>query len=220
MKLSRKAIIAIVGGVVLLLAVVGVAFAFISNNANGQNASLTPTSAFSSRRETLIAQGFGGGANGTPGAGGFGGGANGTPGAGGFGGRFGGTPTSTQVPGTPTSTPTPPITPTDTSTPTFTPTSTPKLPFTLYYLSSPVKVDAGGVEASAQVLTDPGKNCILTYTSTDGKVLNLGGTGVATADTVGVCEWSWIIPGGTKPGTAQVSITVDQFTLTYPMVVK
>jgi hypothetical protein len=226
MKLSRKSIIAIVAGVVLLVAVVVVAFAFISNGSIGIGAAETPTLGLNARRLTLQAGGLAGGFNGTPGAGFNGtpgaGGFNGTPGAGGFGGRTRGTPTET--PGGPTNTPTatltPPITPTFTSTPTFTPTATVQEPFSLYFLSSPVKSDVNGVEASAQVLTDSGNTCILVFTNTDGKVLNVAGTGATTADSVGICEWSWLIPGGTKPGNATVAITVNQYTLSYPIVVK
>jgi len=224
MKLSRKSIIAIVAGVVVLVAVVVVAFAFISNSLPGQGASQTPTLGLSSRRETLQAGGFVGGFNGTPGAG-FNGtpgaGFNGTPGAGGFGGRTRVAATTTPSgPITPEATLTPPIAPTFTSTPTFTPTATVQQPFSLYYLSSPVKSDSNGTYASAQALTDPGNTCILVFTNTDGKVVNVGGTGSTQADSVGICEWSWLIPGGTKPGTAMVAITVNQYTLSYPLVVK
>jgi hypothetical protein len=224
MKLSRKAIIAIVAGVVILVAVVVVAFAFVSNGTLSLGGSQTPTTRGGSFRETLAA---GGGFNGTPGAGGAfretlaaGGGFNGTPGAGGFGGGFGGTPSDTPIPGTPTNTPTPPITPTPLPSSTPTATATVQEPFSLYYLSSPVKVDQNGVEVSAQALTQPGNSCILVFTNTDGKVLSVGGTGTTQADSVGICYWSWIIPGGTKPGTAQVAITVNQYTLSFPMVVQ
>jgi len=220
MKLSRKAVIAIVLGVVILVAVVVFAVVIISNNAAGASISGTPTRQFGRFGGTPGAGGF----NGTPGAGGF----NGTPGAGGFNGtpgagrgRLTGTPTvSSAVSATLASTATPPITPTFTFTPTFTATATVVKPFSLYYLSSPVKVDQGGVYASAQALTAPGNTCVLTFANTDGKMLNMAGTGATQADSVGICLWSWLIPGGTKPGTATVTITVNQYTLSFPMVVQ
>ena len=202
MKLSRKAVIAIIAGVVILAAVAVFAVVFITNNAAGASISGTPTRQFGR---------FGG----TPGAGGF----NGTPGAG----RLRGTgtpPGASAESATPAATATPPITPTFTLTPTSTATATVERPFSLYYLSSPVKVDQGGVYASAQALTAPGNTCVLTFANTDGKMLNMAGTGATQADSVGICLWSWLIPGGTKPGTATVTITVNQYTLSFPMVVQ
>jgi len=211
MKLSRKAVIAIIAGVVILAAVAVFAVVFITNNAPGASISGTPTRQFGRFGGTPGAGGF----NGTPGAGGF----NGTPGAS----RLRGTgtpPGASAESATPAATATPPITPTFTLTPTSTATATVERPFSLYYLSSPVKVDQGGVYASAQALTAPGNTCVLTFTNTDGKMLNVAGTGATQADSVGICVWSWQIPGGTKPGTATVTITVNQYTLSFPMVVQ
>jgi len=211
MKLSRKAVIAIIAGVVILAAVAVFAVVFITHNAPGASISGTPTRQFGRFGGTPGAGGF----NGTPGAGGF----NGTPGAG----RLRGTgtpPGASAESATPAATATPPITPTFTLTPTSTATATVERPFSLYYLSSPVKVDQGGVYASAQALTAPGNTCVLTFTNTDGKMLNVAGTGATQADSVGICVWSWQIPGGTKPGTATVTITVNQYTLSFPMVVQ
>jgi hypothetical protein len=207
MKLSRPAIIGIVIGVLLLTAVAVFAFFFVTKSGPFGSASGTPT------RQP----GFGG----TPGS------FNGTPGAFG-GGRLRGTGTAgapstagaASITATPSDTPTPPVTPTFTLTPTFTATATTEKPFSLYYLSSPVKIDKGGTYASAQVLTAPGKNCVLIFTNVDGKVLNVAGTGATQADTVGICYWSWQIPGGTPPGTATVNVTVDQYSLSFPLVVK
>ena len=208
MKLSRPAIIGIVIGVLLLGAVGVFAFYAISQGTlpfGLGGASVTPTRQFGFR-------GTPGAFNGTPGA------FNGTPGAGG---RLRGTQTETpSVSATPANTPTPPVTPTFTLTSTATATATVERPFSLYFLSSPVKVDKGGTYASAQVLTAPGNLCVLIFTNSNGKVLNVAGTGQTQADSVGICYWSWQIPGGSPAGTATVNITVNQYSLSFPLVVK
>ncbi len=127
------------------------------------------------------------------------------------------TATETPLP-TGTYTPVPTMTATPTDTPQPTPTS--EQSFKLVALSSPVTLDKNGAPAFAKVLTSPGATCNLVFTSSSGKILILAGTGVAQADVNGICSWNWTIPGGQPTGTATVTISVNMYGLSFPMVLK
>jgi hypothetical protein len=125
--------------------------------------------------------------------------------------------TATETPApTNTYTPTATLTPTPTDTPQ--PTATSEQSFKLVALSSPVKLDKSGAPAFAKVLTSPGATCNLVFTSSSGKILILAGTGVATADVNGICSWNWTIPGGQPTGAATVTISVNMYGLSFPMI--
>ncbi len=127
--------------------------------------------------------------------------------------------TATETPA-PTNTYTPTATMTPTLTDTPQPTATSEQSFKLVALSSPVTLDKNGAAAFAKILTSPGATCNLVFTSSSGKILILAGTGVATADVNGICSWSWTIPGGQPTGAATVTISVNMYGLSFPMVLK
>ena len=127
------------------------------------------------------------------------------------------TATDTPLP-TNTYTPTATMTPIPTDTPQ--PTATSEQNFRLVALSSPVTLDKSGAPAFAKILTSPGATCNLVFTSSSGKILILSGTGVAQADENGICAWYWTIPGGQPTGTATVTISVNMYGLSFPMVLK
>ncbi len=139
--------------------------------------------------------------------------------------RFFNTRTPTTVPtATETLVPTNTYTPTATLTPTYTdtpqPTATSEQSFKLVGLSSPVTLDKNGAPAFAKILTSPGATCNLVFTSSSGKILLLPGTGVTQADVNGICAWYWTIPGGQPTGAATVTISVNMYGLSFPMVLK
>ncbi len=135
------------------------------------------------------------------------------------------TRTPTTVPtATETLAPTNTYTPTETLTPTYTdtpqPTATSEQSFKLVGLSSPVTLDKNGAPAFAKILTSPGATCNLVFTSSSGKILLMAGTGVTQADVNGICSWSWTIPGGQPTGAGTVTISVNMYGLSFPMVLK
>ncbi len=128
-------------------------------------------------------------------------------------------PTATDTPlPTDTYVPTVTLTPTPTNTPQPTPTS--EQSFKLVALSSPVTLDKNGAPAFAKILTSPRATCNLVFTSSSGKILLLAGTGVAQADVNGICSWFWTIPGGQPTGAATITISVNMYGLSFPMVLK
>ncbi len=127
--------------------------------------------------------------------------------------------TATETP-LPTNTFTPMATQTPVPTNTPQPTPTSEQTFKLVALSSPVKLDKGGVQAYAKILTSPGATCNLVFTSSSGKILILAGTGIATADVNGICSWSWTIPEGQPTGTGTVTISVNMYGLSFPLVIQ
>ncbi len=128
-------------------------------------------------------------------------------------------PPATETP-LPTNTYVPTATLTSTPTNTPQPTATNEQSFKLVALSSPVTLDKNGAPAFAKVLTSPGATCNLVFTSSSGKILLLAGTGVTQADVNGICTWSWTIPGGQPTGAATVTISVNMYGLSFPMILK
>ena len=232
MKFSRDTILTILG--VIAVAVFGVAAFWAIDRYTGElagNGSLTGangTSGASSTRGAFTrGANFTPPANFTPGAG-FGRGANGTPqadftppadftpGAG-----FSRRATRTETPAEATATPVPTQAPTDTPTPTATetpqPTATSQQTFKLVSLTSPV---VGGNYATAKVVTSPGLNCTLIYMDPTGKVYSPAGTGTVQADTNGICTWNWQIKQQTPQGNGTVTITVNLYSLSFPIAIK
>ena len=183
MKLSRRVIIYIGAGVLIIALIAVVSLTVLANTTT----KATPTPAFSRRffntrtpTEVLTA-------------------------------------TETPLP-TGTFTPTATMTPTPTDTPQ--PTATSEVTFKLMALSSPVTLNQGGVPAFVKVLTSPGATCNLSFQGPNSKIYILSGTGVTQADVNGVCSWYWTIPGGLPTGAATVTITVNTFGLSFPMILK
>ncbi len=183
MKLSRRAIISIGIGVLIIALIAVVSLTVLAN----ATTKATPTPAFSRRffntrtpTEVLTA-------------------------------------TETPLP-TGTNTPAATVTPTPTATPQ--PTATSEVTFKLMALSSPVTLNQSGAPAFAGVLASPGATCNLTFQAPNSKIYILSGTGVVQADVNGVCSWYWTIPGGLPTGAATVTISVNTFGLSYPMILK
>ena len=127
--------------------------------------------------------------------------------------------TATETP-QPTGTFTPPATVTATPTDTPQPTATSEVTFKLVALSSPVTLNQSGAPAFAKVLTTPGATCTLSFQGPNSKIYILSGTGVTQADENGICAWFWTIPGVLPTGAGTVTITVNTFGLSFPIVLK
>lgn len=130
------------------------------------------------------------------------------------------TPTITQSP-TSTFTPTITFTPTrtqmSTETLTLTPTitNTPGAPVSGFILISIDETAVVGGGAGAQIRTQPGAQCTLTFYLPSGRVSTAAGTGARTADMDGYCTWYWDIKGNVKPGTGTAIITAGGQTKNY-----
>ena len=118
---------------------------------------------------------------------------------------------------TTTFTPEPTITftlvPTDSPFPTSTTTSA----FTILVLTSPVQ--AGG-NAFVQIQTVAGTNCFLSYTTPSGSDSEATGLGTTTANSNGVCSWTWKIGPQTNSGTGSLAITANGTTQFFNIVIQ
>jgi hypothetical protein len=93
------------------------------------------------------------------------------------------------------------------STSTLAPTNTASASdFTILVLTSPVRA---GSSATVRIQTVAGASCFLSYTTPSGTDSQAAGLGATTADTKGVCSWTWNIGPKTKAGTGSLAITAN-----------
>jgi hypothetical protein len=107
---------------------------------------------------------------------------------------------------------------TNTELPTHTPASpTTESAFPVLVLTSPIKT---GEKATVQIQTVPGASCFLAYTTPSGSHSSAKGLGETTADNTGTCSWTWNISASTKAGTGKLSITVNDLTQNFDIVIQ
>ena len=119
----------------------------------------------------------------------------------------------------PTNTPVPTSTHTPTITPTLTPTATATFnPFANgFELISMDKIAYRGGTASAEIRTEPGTYCTLTFFLPSGTMSSTGGVGACTADEDGYCKWTWDVRSNVNPGYGNIVIIVDEQQESYPI---
>ena len=100
------------------------------------------------------------------------------------------------------------VPPFETSTPALTPlpTNTPNTSASGFEVISIDKIAYRGGTANAQIRTQPGTYCTLTFFLPSGAMSTSDGVGACTADQDGYCSWSWTIHGNVNPGTGTIVI--------------
>jgi len=78
--------------------------------------------------------------------------------------------------------------------------------FTVLALTSPVYA---GSNATLRIQTLASISCFLSYTTPSGTASKAAGIGKTTADSKGVCSWTWKIGPKTKAGTGELVITAN-----------
>jgi len=65
-----------------------------------------------------------------------------------------------------------------------------------------------------------GASCILSYSTPAGTESQAKGLGSKTAGANGLCSWSWEIGGSTNPGTGSITITANDETQFFDIVIQ